>query len=138
MCKDDENGGGSDSEEEGKTCATGCKAWFDGCNRCRCNEDGTVGACTEMFCATKKPAKCMDDMNGGGGGKTCATGCKAWFDGCNQCRCADGKIGACTKKACATTKPAKCMDDMNNGGGGKTCATGCKAWFDGCNQCRCA
>jgi hypothetical protein len=33
-------------------CLAGCDQWFDGCNNCRCNVDGTMGACTKKACVT--------------------------------------------------------------------------------------
>merc|ERR1712100_478501 len=26
-----------------------CQTWYDGCNTCQCNADGTLGACTMRF-----------------------------------------------------------------------------------------
>lgn len=37
----------------------GCISWFDGCNTCTINEDGTLGACTLKACFDTRPASCQ-------------------------------------------------------------------------------
>lgn len=65
----------------------------DGCNTCECNDDGTIGGCTEIAC---EPTDCEPGTSVPAG------------DGCNTCECNDdGTIGACTEAECgdADTDP---------------------------------
>ena len=36
-----------------------CKSWYDGCNKCHVNNDGTLLGCTRMACFTKYKPKCI-------------------------------------------------------------------------------
>lgn len=38
-----------------------CESYFDGCNTCTVNEDGTLWACTEMACTTMQEPKCLQE-----------------------------------------------------------------------------
>lgn len=35
-----------------------CATWNDGCNTCQVNQDGTLGACTLMYCFTQNTPSC--------------------------------------------------------------------------------
>jgi hypothetical protein len=37
--------------------------------------------------------------------------CRAFFDGCNNCRREPGKEAMCTRKACATYQQPRCLDE---------------------------
>ena len=37
--------------------------------------------------------------------------CRAFFDGCNNCRREPGKQAACTRKACSVYQKPRCLDD---------------------------
>jgi len=37
-----------------------CKTYYDGCNTCSVNEDGSLWACTLMFCQEKQTPKCLE------------------------------------------------------------------------------
>ena len=39
-----------------------------------------------------------------------ADDCRAFFDGCNNCRREPGKIAACTRMACAVYQQPRCLD----------------------------
>ena len=59
----------------------------DGCNTCECNDDGTIGGCTEIGC--DPPQECEPGTSFPAG------------DGCNTCFCEDdGTIGGCTDAEC--------------------------------------
>jgi len=36
-----------------------CKSWYDGCNRCHVNNDGSLLGCTKMMCFTKSEPNCV-------------------------------------------------------------------------------
>ena len=36
-----------------------CATWNDGCNTCQVNQDGTLGACTLMYCFTQNTPSCI-------------------------------------------------------------------------------
>lgn len=40
---------------------TMCVSYYDGCNTCTVNEDGTLGACTERYCEEPEEAYCLED-----------------------------------------------------------------------------
>jgi len=42
-------------------CTDGCKSWYDGCNTCKCNDNGTQVGCTRMYCETTLPNRCKDN-----------------------------------------------------------------------------
>merc|ERR1712065_35900 len=140
-----------------------CLSWYDGCNVCECNDDGTFGACTERFCTLEvKEQYCIKPKPQ----KLCEN-CEVWFDGCNICECNDnGSLGPCTKKYCTLEvkeayclKPKKenppkgyCLDagDCKEGQWcnipsgkdygkctNKICPKWCESWYDGCNTCFC-
>jgi hypothetical protein len=99
----------------------------DGCNTCFCDEDGSFGGCTEMYCAA-----------------VCDRGDKIYQEGesfsagdtCNTCTCGAGGEVACTSMDCS-----ECLED--------DCDTGClynnQLYYsgdqfpagDGCNTCEC-
>merc|ERR1719334_3059728 len=122
-------------------CAKGCKSYFDGCNTCRCGEEGKPAACTKKICVfgilnKMGPAKCLDDEKPKEPEtcEACVAADRAWQVGkCNKTKeCLVMDVG------CATTE-AHCKED------GKPekpavpdfCAKGCKSYFDGCNTCTC-
>ena len=43
----------------------GCASWYDGCNTCSVR-DGSLDACTEMYCETPEEPKCLDGVDGSG------------------------------------------------------------------------
>jgi membrane-bound inhibitor of C-type lysozyme len=50
-----------------------------------------------------------------------ADDCRAYFDGCNNCRRGEESGAACTRKACATYQKPRCLDDpITEGSAGKT------------------
>jgi membrane-bound inhibitor of C-type lysozyme len=69
-----------------------------------------------------------------------ADDCKAYFDGCNDCRRAEGSaVAACTRKACAAYRKPRCLDEpITEGSMGKTPFDGQLARFacDGDNRFR--
>mmetsp|Transcript_13573 Transcript_13573/g.39138 ORF Transcript_13573/g.39138 Transcript_13573/m.39138 type:complete len:147 (+) Transcript_13573:168-608(+) len=100
-----------ESGDDGRVCPPGCVSWFDGCNNCFCNEDGSLGGCTRKFCppGTEEPPRCRKWAEPE---RLCPVGCLQWFDGCNWCQCSeDGTLGACTLRLCppGTEEPPKCL-----------------------------
>jgi len=41
-------------------CFKGCKTFYDGCNTCKCANDGTFLGCTKIFCFRKAQPRCLD------------------------------------------------------------------------------
>jgi hypothetical protein len=87
-----------------------CSIWYDGCNTCSFN-DGKLGDCTEIACfGTPGKAHCKkrideDDVPK----KNNYTGCKVWFDGCNNWDIKYGKIDSERPpyKKCRFSSPPK-------------------------------
>jgi hypothetical protein len=108
----------------------GVKSYYDGCNQCTCQADGTA-SCTERFCAAvfRDPKQCVghcdgflteDDGTCGrctcvGGEKTrcskCGVGstCKTNADGKSQCVAVVPPQKACDAKPCADGET--CVED---------------------------
>merc|ERR1719166_143326 len=82
-----------------EVCPAGCTSFYDGCNTCKCDGVGKLGACTKKFCVTKNKPRCLSSESNNDT-KMCPKNCALWFDGCNNCRCMEEGKGACTKKAC--------------------------------------
>jgi len=123
---------------EDPKCPADCATFFDGCNTCKCDGNGSVIGCTKKFCPKDKykEKKCMDKDTP----KTekCPADCSTWFDGCNTCKCdGNGNILGCTKKFCPKDKyeEKKCMDLPEPKP--EKCPKGCSKYFDGCNVCGC-
>jgi len=74
-CKDDDLIGPDDGDAldekplnvtlQPPICPPGCLLWFDGCNSCTCDEDGSLEACTLRFCppGTEKPPRCTGSVS---------------------------------------------------------------------------
>jgi len=80
-----------------------CTLWHDGCNKCLAN-DGVLGGCTKMYCATKGPAYCShykDGMECTGAHKCSPPqDCTSFYDGCNSCGAQNGRTTFCTMMYC--------------------------------------
>jgi len=121
-------------------CPFGCKVYYDGCNTCFCNEDGTFRACTELACLKYNQPKCTE-CRGNLQWNNCTSPC---FITCNNVTCVEEKINHdCVSRCeCPLSYP---IYDINNGtcvGDGfctiKTyCPNNCFVYFDGCNDCTC-
>ena len=48
---------------ESMTIPTNCASWYDGCNTCMVNIDGTLSGCTNMMCITENKPKCKSYHN---------------------------------------------------------------------------
>lgn len=50
-------------DSNNNTVTPGCTSWFDGCNTCVVNKDGTLG-CTKKYCTSEmtQPARCMSEV----------------------------------------------------------------------------
>ena len=110
-----------------------CTRWTDGCNECKCSEDGA--ACTEQFCECyttnscvpqcRDNDKCIRTIDDGhvipmssttpialncNAPFICSDGstCTHWTDGCNQCHCSEDGI-VCTERFCDCYKTNSCV-----------------------------
>eukprot|EP01084_Bolivina_argentea_P002968 5552_1 len=95
-----------------------CMLYYDGCNTCSCDEDGTM--CTEMACDTEKNEECRQCQDGYelindecgifncGGFRNC----QIYYDGCNTCTCSDENvtITMCTQMACTKYESKRCTE----------------------------
>lgn len=82
----------------------GCRVFFDGCNDCTCNGDGSY-ACTKKVCPTLGQARCKDPIT------TCPKGCRTWYDGCNTFSCHPNTLVISgTDKFCTKYKAPQCKD----------------------------
>ena len=88
------------TDEYGNCVDEGCASWYDGCNTCSVR-DGSLDACTEMYCETPEEPKCLDsDANG------CADDPTWCYGDCSPNDCAyvgqkvkpDGTLARCKKK----------------------------------------
>lgn len=53
-----------------------------------------------------------------------ASECKAFFDGCNNCRRSEGsEVAACTRKACTVYEKPRCLDESAGAGASSTNST---------------
>ena len=48
-----------EKSKEPSTMPKNCKSWYDGCNRCHVNNDGTLLGCTRMICFTQSEPNCI-------------------------------------------------------------------------------
>eukprot|EP01134_Creolimax_fragrantissima_P005820 CFRG5820T1 len=68
----------------------------------------------------------------------CPTGCKVFYDGCNDCQCdSSGNIKGCTKIACLIHGESFCKETLGGDVVNQKCPVGCKVFYDGCNDCQC-
>uniref|UniRef100_A0A1B0DFD1 Pacifastin domain-containing protein n=1 Tax=Phlebotomus papatasi TaxID=29031 RepID=A0A1B0DFD1_PHLPP len=108
----------------------------DGCNTCRCSDDGKTSFCTRMECPPTPqeatPYRRKRDLKCTPGNVFMAE------DGCNSCICNDdGTNAACTERACITNPEYAPMPYRRKRDEG--CVP--KSSFtapDGCNTCRCS
>merc|ERR1719433_2074230 len=122
---------GGDDDDDGMAkgkCPMDCSSWWNGCNRCTC-QNGKIGGCTRMACKGKKSQpKCLDKEE-----PSCEDEgmCCPKTYSCMVPR--GGNKKACVGRTDGVKKPVKCGDDGNN----KGCPKGCLTWYDGCNDCQC-
>lgn len=110
----------------------------DGCNRCKCNAEGTGAACTRKFCR-KPELQGLSNSRPTRDVKTCVPGVNFLAaDGCNWCTCnADGTPGGCTEKGCFEKLNIRKTRDLLKDG--KRCEPGSHFFDeDGCNRCVCS
>jgi len=74
-----------------RKCRKGCKVWFDGCNTCQCNKDGTA-TCTRKMCLIQKNPKCLSWWNvpGAPGQEDICDDHCCPRDNCHDCHNKDG------------------------------------------------
>ena len=92
-----------------------CESYFDWCNTCTVNEDGTLWACTKMFCEENEKPHCIKKKEWTVEEKTDLTQCMSYFDWCNTCTVnEDGTLGACTEKFCMEKEEPKCLEKIES------------------------
>jgi len=143
-----------------------CATYNNGCNNCRCVQDG-VDACTFRMCPEESLIaphclSCADGFSLDDTGECIAQPtttfsptkeavscsdfehCAVYHDGCNSCTCG----GACTRKSCTvemltTPRCTACDDGFSLDENGEcvpvTCADfdHCATYNNGCNDCIC-
>eukprot|EP01084_Bolivina_argentea_P310486 537303_1 len=99
-----------------------CIEYFDGCNKCKCGENGLVSSlsCTEKYCDKYVAAKCLKCEKGYALNPTTdmceeKVGCNinhciGYYDGCNWCHCNDNGMVGCTRRFCLCYETPKCTE----------------------------
>jgi hypothetical protein len=92
-----------------------CKMWFDGCNTCTIDKDGT-SLCTLLYCNPEDydEPKCLVywDVSEDRESNRMYEDCITWFDGCNTCTRDEDGIIMCTERYCNPEdyEESKCLD----------------------------
>lgn len=106
---------------------TGCLQYYDGCNGCSQDENGTM--CTaryceqaeleDPYCSTCKEGytltndrHCIPDLSMDP--KYDLSVCGSYYDGCNTCLMENGQTISCTKKYCLLQERPYCMEFAYN------------------------
>ena len=104
-------------DQWGNCIEEGCKTWFDGCNTCEIEKDGSQ-TCTELVCYdlnSRGEPECRDNLLGDGGpvsnpvAPQIPNNCVTWYDGCNTCSVTNGVIGGCTMMYCFVQNDPYCQ-----------------------------
>ena len=72
----------------------GCSQYYDGCNECSVQADGTT-VCTERACVQNAEPYCIQ-VN--------LQKCSSWHDGCNSCSATEGGNAICTRRYCDSSQ----------------------------------
>mmetsp|Transcript_8458 Transcript_8458/g.18238 ORF Transcript_8458/g.18238 Transcript_8458/m.18238 type:complete len:594 (+) Transcript_8458:139-1920(+) len=137
-----------------QACATG--EYNDGCNDCKCLDDGSVD-CTDWRCFWQGIPKCSEEEPDCSAvscivpeckegqvpivpkGECCpqcsCEVCQNYSDGCNDCTClANGEV-ACTDLYCFAPGEPSCNEPEKKQ---PSCETCWGSYYDGCNWCDCS
>jgi len=116
-------------------CPDDCSVYFDGCNYCDCNPDGSM-TCTTNVCSTYSDAycsTCKNNLEWTSCGSSCTKTCTDTDPPCDT---------VCTERCqCPSDKPyyynGACLaiDECFNFQ--KVCPANCTTYYDGCNDCTC-
>jgi len=94
------------------SCPFGCLTYYNGCNSCKCDEQGAMVGCTRRACFALSPPKCLEyrPRMEPSPRMGCPYGCLSYYNGCNWCKCdGQGAMGVCTLRFCERRGPAKCL-----------------------------
>lgn len=119
-------------------CPFGCETYFDGCNTCACNSNGTLGKCTTNVCAKYSEPTCLTCQN------------NLQWNNCSTCIATCNNTNACDKSTetqcvarceCPPDSPiyhnGKCISAQYCNNFQEICPGNCTRYFDGCNICEC-
>ena len=103
----------------GRCIPSDCESYHDGCNTCSVR-NGLMEACTEMFCETPGPPRCLDVVGGPTGDKD-QDNCCGGGSACGYVL-VEGKCVHASEE-CLRDAYDRCVPDD------------CESYFDGCNTC---
>jgi len=126
-----------------KYCDNGCTTYFDGCNDCTCNSNGT-SICGNNECDTTTTDYCIvckSNTEWNDCGSSCTKTCDDPNILCSQeciekCECPpnypiwDETTNQCIAETECTNEETVNFDEIY-------CQQGCTSYFNGCNECEC-